>query len=118
MRPKFVLQMYRLLALQYLVKNIHDKECSEEDFKKKCFIPSVDVELLDESGTTSPCPCSNPIYLHYYHKMEKCLTKDNVVTSSKYLKSTPSLRSKITFFLTVQKCVDALSDINLKEYTN
>ncbi|KAK0065423.1 hypothetical protein Bpfe_004856, partial [Biomphalaria pfeifferi] len=115
--PKFYSQQTSLLTLQTFVNIIHDKDCSEEDLKEQILIPSHDVEILNESGTTSRCPCSNPIYLHYYNKMEKCLTKENVVTSSKYLKNRQSFRNKRTFFHTVQKCVDALSDINLKEYS-
>ncbi|KAK6979720.1 hypothetical protein BgiMline_020707, partial [Biomphalaria glabrata] len=102
-----------LYTLDSVIENIHDYGCTKEDVDKGIF---RNAYFLKEPHI-SRCPCRNNIYFHYYRKLEKCLTKDNVAFNSKHLHIFQRLRSKRTFALTLQKCADALSVRNTKQYS-
>ncbi|XP_055879907.1 uncharacterized protein LOC129925172 [Biomphalaria glabrata] len=93
-------------TLDTLVETIHDIGYKDKEIFR-CFTAA---DFLNDHNILS-CPCRNPIYFHYYKKMEKCLTQDNVAFSSQ------GLRNKRTFFLTLQKCVHSLSVRNPKQYS-
>ncbi|KAI8783266.1 hypothetical protein BgiBS90_016753 [Biomphalaria glabrata] len=101
-----------LCNLDDLVERIHDSGCKKEDVDTLTYWGAELFKNLDIPN----CPCSSTIYCHYYRKMKKCLTKDNVAFSSRYLNCTQNLKNKRTFFLTLQKCVDAMYVSNTKHY--
>nr|KAI8748459.1 hypothetical protein BgiMline_017891 [Biomphalaria glabrata] len=105
-----------LYDLHSIVQDFHDLGCNKKGINNGVFGCYKAANILNDLVNVSRCPCSNPIYFHYNRKMENCLTKHNVAFSSKYLPSPQILRNQRTFVLTLQKCFNALSDINTKQY--
>ncbi|XP_055896898.1 uncharacterized protein LOC129928135 [Biomphalaria glabrata] len=112
LRIAVISQAENLFTLNDSINSIHDNGCRKEDLDQR--ISSV-AHCFNDADISS-CSCRNSIYSHYNLKMEKCLAKDNVSFSSKYLDNSQSLRNKRSCFLSLQKCVKALSISNLKQY--
>ncbi|KAI8779376.1 hypothetical protein BgiBS90_020358 [Biomphalaria glabrata] len=108
----FISQKLNLFDFDDLVEGIHYFGCKKENLNKEMFSAVQFLNNLD----IPRCPCNNSIYSHYYGKMEKCLTKDNVAFSSEYL-SSQRLQNKRSFFLTLQKSNNTLFVKNPKQYS-
>ncbi|KAK6979700.1 hypothetical protein BgiMline_020687 [Biomphalaria glabrata] len=94
LKQAVILQKINLSTLYDFVETIHNDGHKKMELDKPF---SCCAQFLKDSDISS-CQCRNPIYGHYYRKMEKCLTKDNIAFSSKYLQSPQSLQNKRTFF--------------------